>query len=103
MRVRRLPVGVRVVLRPRGHVAVLYMLAFLAVRGIAPLALDVLILGAGGLPTGAGTETDLEVIDRHAVTSVVVRTHAISRRETGIVRALTIVLVLLAVHHRCRI
>ena len=37
------------------------MLAFLAVRGIAPLALDVLILGAGGLPTGAGTETDLEV------------------------------------------
>ena len=66
MRVRRLPVGVRVVLRPRGHVAVLHMLAFLAVRGIAPLALDVLILGAGGLPTGAGTETDLEVIDRHA-------------------------------------
>ena len=30
------------------------MLAFIAVRGIAPLALDVLILGAGGLPTGAG-------------------------------------------------
>ena len=86
MRVRRLPVGVRVVLRPRGHVAVLHMLAFLAVRGIAPLALDVLILGAGGLPTGAGTETDLEVIDRHAVTSVVVLTHAVSRRETGIVR-----------------
>ena len=47
MRVRRLPVGVRVVLRPRGHVAVLHMLAFLAVRGIAPLALDVLILSAG--------------------------------------------------------
>ena len=86
MRVRRLPVGVRVVLRPRGHVAVLHMLAFLAVSGIAPLALDVLILGAGGLPTGAGTETNLEVIDRHAVTSVVVRTHAVSRRETGIVR-----------------
>ena len=86
MRVRRLPVGVRVVLRPRGHVAVLDMLAFLAVRGIAPLALDVLILGAGGLPTGAGTETNLEVIDRHAVTSVVVLTHAVSRRETGIVR-----------------
>ena len=59
MRVRRLPVGARVVLRPRWHVAVLDMLAFLAVRGIAPLALDVLILGAGGLPTGAGTETDL--------------------------------------------
>ena len=53
MRVRRLPVGVRVVLRPCGHVAVLHMLAFLAVIGIAPLALDVLILGAGGLPTGA--------------------------------------------------
>ena len=53
MRVRRLPVGVRVVLRPRGHVAVLHMLAFLAVIGIAPLALDVLVLGAGGLPTGA--------------------------------------------------
>ena len=87
MRVRRLPVGVRVVLRPRGHVAVLHMLAFLAVLGIAPLALDVFILGAGGLPTGAGTETDLEVIDRHAVTSVVVLTHAVSRRETGIVRS----------------
>ena len=41
MLVRRRPVGVRVVLRPRGHVAVLHMLAFLAVRGIAPLALDV--------------------------------------------------------------
>ena len=67
MRVRRLPVGVRVVLRPRGHVAVLHMLAFLAVIGIAPLALDVLVLGAGRLPTGAGTETDLEVIDRHAM------------------------------------
>ena len=66
MRVRRLPVGVGVVLRPRGHVAVLHMLAFLAVRGIALLALDVLILSAGGLPTGAGTETDLEVIDGHA-------------------------------------
>ena len=66
MRVRRLPVGVRVVLRPRGHVAVLHMLAFLAVRGIAPIALDVLVLGAGGLPTGAGAETDLEVIDSHA-------------------------------------
>ncbi len=43
MRVRRLPVGVRVVLRPRRHVAVFHMLAFLAVCGIAPLALDVLI------------------------------------------------------------
>ena len=63
------------------------MLKFLAVRGIAPLALDVLVLGAGGLPTGAGTETDLEVIDSHAqFTSVVVRTHAVSHRETGIVR-----------------
>ena len=53
MRVRRLPVGVRVVLRSRGHVAVLHMLAFLSVIGIAPLALDVLVLGAGRLPTGA--------------------------------------------------
>ena len=66
MRVRRLPVGVRVVLRPRGHVAVLHMFEFIAVIGIAPLALDVLVLGAGGLPTGAGTETNLEVIDSHA-------------------------------------
>ena len=63
MRVRRVPVGARVILRPRGHVAVFHMLAFLAVRGIAPLALDVLILGAGGLSTGAGTKTDLEVIE----------------------------------------
>ena len=87
MRIRRLPVGVRVVLRPRGHVAVFHMLAFLAVLGIAPLALDVLIFGAGGLPTGAGPETDLEVIDGHAsVTRLVVRMHAVSRRETGIVR-----------------
>ena len=77
MLIRRLPVGVRVVLSPRGHVAVLHMLAFLlaflAVSGIAPLALDVIILGAGGLPTGAGTEANLEVIYRHAVTSVVVQ------------------------------
>ena len=86
MRVRRRPVGVWVVLRPRGHVAVLYMLAFLTVRGIAPLALDVLVFGAGGLPTGARTEADLEVIDRHAVTSVFVLEHSVSRRETGIVR-----------------
>ena len=103
MRVCRLPVGVRVVLRPRGHVAVLDMLAFLAVLGIAPLALDVLILGAGGLPTGAGTETDLEVIDRHAVTSVVVLTHAVSRRETGIVRPHCRSGSSLAVHRRCRL
>ena len=73
MRVGRLPVGARVVRSPRGHVAVLHMLAFLAVIGIATIALDVIVLGAGGLPTGAGTETDLEVIDRHAVTSVVVQ------------------------------
>ena len=73
MRVRRLPVGARVVLSPRGHVAVLDMLAFIAVIGIAPLALDVIILGAGGLPAGAGTEADLEVIYRHAFTSVVVQ------------------------------
>ena len=86
MRVRRLPVGVRVVLRPRGHVAVLHMLKFLAVRGIAPLALDVLILGAGGLPTGAGPEAGFEVIDGHDITAVSVWTHAVSRRETGIVR-----------------
>ena len=86
MRVRRVPVGARVVLRPRGHVAVFHMLPFLAVRGIAPLALDVLVLGAGGLPTGAGTEADFEVIDGHWVTAVVVLTHAVSRRETGIVR-----------------
>ena len=73
MLIRRLPVGVRVVLRPRGHVAVLHMLAFIAVSGMAPLALDVIVLGAGGLPTGAGTEANLEVIYRHAVTSVVVQ------------------------------
>ena len=66
MRVRRLPVDVRVVLRPRWHVTVLHMLAFLAVIGIAPLALDVLVLGAGGLPTGAGTETEPCLICRPA-------------------------------------
>ena len=85
MLVRRRPVRARVLLHPRGHVAVLHMLEFIAVSGIAPIALDVIILGAGGLPVGAGTETDLEVIDRHAVTSVVVQTHAVSLRETGIV------------------
>ena len=61
MLVRRLPVGARGVLSPHGHVAVLHMpvflLAFLAVSGIAPLALDVIILGAGGLPTGAGNRS----------------------------------------------
>ena len=37
MRVRRLPAGARFVLRQRGHVAVLHMLAFLAVSVAAAL------------------------------------------------------------------
>ena len=49
--VRRRPVGARVVLRPRGHVPMRHMLAFVRVLGVAALALDVLVLGAGRLPT----------------------------------------------------
>ena len=47
MRVRRLPVGVRVVLRPRGHVAVLHMLAFLRGhrRGPVGAAPDEVLVG----------------------------------------------------------
>ena len=69
MHVCRLPVGVRVVLRPRGHVAVFCVFQFLPVPLVAALALDVIALGRRRLPTGAGTEADLEVIDRHAVTA----------------------------------
>ena len=86
MIVRRLPVGARGILRPVGHVAVRHMLQLVGGRSIAPLALDVRALGAGGLPTGAGPEAGFEVIDRHAVTSCAVWTHAVSRRETEIVR-----------------
>ena len=49
--VRRLPVGARVVLRPRGHISALAVLQFLTVPLVAPLALDVRALGCRRLPT----------------------------------------------------
>ena len=82
VRVGRLPVGARVLLRPRGHMPALAVLQFVLVPLVAPLALDVLALGRRRLPTSAGTEAGFEVIDRHAVTASAVWTHAVSRRET---------------------
>ena len=84
--VRRLPVGARGVLGPRRHMPALAVLQFVPVQLVAPIALDVRTFGAGGLPTGAGTEAGFEVIDGHDITAVSVWTHAVSRRETGIVR-----------------
>ena len=62
------------------------MFPFVGGRGIAPIALDARAFGAGRLPTGAGPEAGFEVIDRHAVAALAVLTHAVSRRETEIVR-----------------
>ena len=41
---------------PFRHIAVLFIFQFFAVLLVAVLALDVIALGAGRLPTGAGTE-----------------------------------------------
>ena len=84
--VRRLPVGARVILGPRRHMPALAVLQFVLVPLVAPLALDVVGLGRRRLPTGARTKARFEVIDRHAVTVGSVWTHAVSIRETGIVR-----------------
>ena len=64
--VRRLPVFSGGVLGPLRQVPVLFVFQFLGVFGVAPLALDVIALGAGRLPTGAGTEARFQMIDRHA-------------------------------------
>ena len=53
--VRRLPIRARVILGPLRHILALAVFQFLPVRRITPLALDVLALGEGRLPTGAGT------------------------------------------------
>ena len=65
--IRRLPVFSGVVLGPLRHVPVLFVFQFLAVLLVAPLALDVLALGAGRLPAGAGTEASFKMIDCHAL------------------------------------
>ena len=64
--VRRLPVFFGVVPRPLRHVFVLFVLQFLAILLVAPLALDVIALGAGRLPAGAGTEASFKMKDCHA-------------------------------------
>ena len=64
--VRRLPIRARGILHPRGHIPVLCVFQFLPILLVAPIALDVIALGRRRLPTGAGTETDFEVIDSHA-------------------------------------
>ena len=65
--VRRLPVFSGVVLGPLRHVPVLFVFQFLAVLLVAPLALDVIALGAGRLPAGAGTEASFKMKDCHAL------------------------------------
>ena len=84
--VGRLPVGARVLLGPRRHMPALAVLQLVLVPLVAALALDVVALGRRRLPTGAGPIADFEVIDGHGVTAVSVLTHAVSHRETGIVR-----------------
>ena len=65
----------------------LFVFQFLPVLLVTPLALDVIALGAGRLPTGAGTETSFKMKDCHAFTSFAFRfAHAVSQSETGIVR-----------------
>ena len=86
MRVGRLPIRARGILRPLGHIPALAVFQFVPVPLVAPIALDVLALGRRRLPTGARTKARFEVIDGHGITAVSVWTHAVSRRETGIVR-----------------
>ena len=78
--VRRLPVFLWVVLGPLRHVPVLFVFQFLPVLLVAPLALDVIALGAGRLPPGAGTETRFQMKDRHAFALCFYASHAVSRR-----------------------
>ena len=63
--VRRLPIRARVIFRPLRHIPALAMFQFLPVLLIAARALDVIGLGAGRLPTGAGTHADFQMIDGH--------------------------------------
>ena len=65
--IRRLPVFSGVVLGPLRHVPVLFVFQFLPVLLVAPLALDVIALGAGRLPAGAGTEASFKMKDCHAL------------------------------------
>ena len=65
--IRRLPVFSGVVLGPLRHVFVLFVFQFLAVLLVAPLALDVIALGAGRLPASAGTEASFKMKDCHAL------------------------------------
>ena len=101
--VRGLPVGARVLLGPRRHMPALSVLQFVLVPLVAALALDVVALGRRRLPTCAGPIADFEVIDRHAVTSVLVFMHAVFSQRNGNSAPFTVILVLLAAHHRCRI
>ena len=65
--VRRLPIRSGVVPRPLRHVFVLFVLQFLPVLLVTPLALDIIALGAGRLPPGAGAETSFKMKDCHAL------------------------------------
>ena len=66
----RLPVFSGVVLCPLRHVSGLFVLQFLTILLVAPFALNVIALGAGRLPPGAGTETSFKMIDCHASMSL---------------------------------
>ena len=80
----RLPVFSGVVLRPLRHVSVLFVLQFLTILLVAPFALNVIALGAGRLPPGAGTETRFQMIDRHAFNAL--RCLRFARRFTPVKR-----------------
>ena len=62
-----LPVFFGVAPRPLRHIFVLFVFQFLAVLLVAPLALNVISLGAGRLPAGAGTEASFKMKDCHAL------------------------------------
>ena len=77
--VRRLPVLSGLGLRPLRHVSVLFVFQFIPVLLVAALALDVIALGAGRLPSGAGTETRFQMVYRHAfMPPASAPTHAVS-------------------------
>ena len=87
----RLPVRSGVVLGPLRHVPVFFVFQFLPVLLVAPLALDVIALGAGRLPPGAGTETSFKMKYCHASMSLLlILSTPFYLSETGIVRPLFI-------------
>ena len=65
VRVGRLPIGVRGLRGPTGHVARFGVLQLRSVAFVAALALDVVVLRRGRLPAGAAANRCVEVVERH--------------------------------------